>query len=131
MDAFKLTSLMAYNRRKDRTVAGGTGNTIINSSRVPSYYYYKFMEGDKYLVNDIVGDDNPLALLQDGGYEKKDEDNFIGSMNLDVKIIDGLKATGLVGLDLTQHHRYRRDKKVPLYSSADLENPVLYMHPIQ
>lgn len=86
------------------------------------------MEGDKYLVNDIVGDDNPLALLQDGGYEKKDEDNFIGSMNLDFKIIDGLKATGLVGLDLTQHHRYRRDKKVPLYSSADLENPVLYMH---
>ena len=69
-----------------------------------------------------------MALLQDGGYEKKDEDNFIGSMNLDVKIIDGLKATGLVGLDLTQHHRYRRDKKVPLYSSADLENPVLYMH---
>ena len=67
-------------------------------------------------------------MLQDGGYEKKDEDNFIGSMNLDVKIIDGLKATGLVGLDLTQHHRYRRDKKVPLYSSADLENPVLYMH---
>ena len=33
---FKLTSLMAYNRRKDRTIAGGTGNTIITSSRVPS-----------------------------------------------------------------------------------------------
>lgn len=125
---FKLTSLMAYNRRKDKTVAGGTGNTIINSSRVPSYYYYKFMEDGKYLVNDVVGDDNPLALLQEGGYERKDEDNFIGSMNLDFKIIDGLKATGLVGLDLTQHHRFRRDKKVPLYSSADLENPVLYMH---
>lgn len=125
---FKLTSLMAYNRRKERTIAGGTGNTIINSSRVPPYYYYKFMEGDKYLVNDVVGDDNPLALLQEGGYEKKDEDNFIGSLNLDFKIIDGLKATGLVGLDLTQHHRFRRDQKVPLYSSADLENPVLYLH---
>lgn len=119
---------MAYNRRKERTIAGGTGNTIINSSRVPPYYYYKFMEGDKYLVNDVVGDDNPLALLQEGGYEKKDEDNFIGSLNLDFKIIDGLKATGLVGLDLTQHHRFRRDQKVPLYSSADLENPVLYLH---
>lgn len=125
---FKLTSLMAYNRRKERTIAGGTGNTIINSSRVPPYYYYKFMEGDKYLVNDVVGDDNPLALLREGGYEKKDEDNFIGSLNLDFKIIDGLKATGLVGLDLTQHHRFRRDQKVPLYSSADLENPVLYLH---
>ena len=125
---FKLTSLMAYNRRKERTIAGGTGNTIINSSRVPPYYYYKFMEGDKYLVNNVVGDDNPLALLQDGGYEKKDEDNFIGSLNLDFKIMEGLKATGLVGLDLTQHHRFRRDQKVPLYSSADLENPVLYLH---
>ena len=125
---FKLTSLMAYNRRKERTIAGGTGNTIINSSRVPPYYYYKFMAGDKYLVNDVVGDDNPLALLQDGGYEKKDEDNFIGSLNLDFKILEGLKATGLVGLDLTQHHRFRRDQKVPLYSSADLENPVLYLH---
>ena len=125
---FKLTSLMAYNRRKERTIAGGTGNTIINSSRVPPYYYYKFMEGDKYLVNNVVGDDNPLALLQDGGYEKKDEDNFIGSLNLDFKIMEGLKATGLVGLDLTQHHRFRRDHKVPLYSSADLENPVLYLH---
>ena len=69
-----------------------------------------------------------LALLREGGYEKKDEDNFIGSLNLDFKIIDGLKATGLVGLDLTQHHRFRRDQKVPLYSSADLENPVLYLH---
>ena len=125
---FKLTSLMAYNRRKDRTIAGGTGNAIINSSRVPSYYYYKFMQDGKYLVNDIVGDDNPMALLKDGGYEKKSEDNFIGSLNLDFKIIDGLKATGLVGLDLTQHSRFRRDKKVPLYSSADLENPVLFMH---
>lgn len=125
---FKLTTLMAYNRKKERTVAGGTGNVIINSSRVPSYYYYKFNEGDKWLVNDVVGDDNPMAYLKDGGYEKKDEDNFIGSMNLDFKIMDGLKATGLIGLDLTQHHRYRRDQKVPLYSSADLENPVLYIH---
>lgn len=125
---FKMVALMAYNKRKDRTMAGGTGNTIINSSRVPSYYYYKFKEGDNYLVNDVVGDDNPMALLKDGGYEKKDEDNFIGSMNIDFKIMDGLKATGLVGLDLTQHHRFRRDKKVPLYSSADLNNPVLYLH---
>lgn len=43
---FKLTSLMAYNRRKERTIAGGTGNTIINSSRVPPYYYYLLVELD-------------------------------------------------------------------------------------
>lgn len=126
---FKLSSLMAFNRRMDRTVAGGTGNIIINSSRIPPYYYYKFKEGDKYLINDVIGDDNTLAKLLEGGYENKDEDNFIGSANLDIKLFDGLKAKGLVGLDLTQHHRYRRDLKVPLYSPADLETPVLYMNP--
>ncbi len=126
---FKLTSLMAYTRKNERTVAGGTGNVIINSSRIPSYYYYKLQSEDgKYLINDVIGDDNALAKLQEGGYEKKDEDNFIGSLNLDVKLFDGLKARGLVGLDLTQHHRFRRDKKVPLYSSADLQTPVLYMN---
>ena len=120
---------MAYNRKDERTIAGGTGNVIINSSRIPPYYYYKFQQDGKYLINDVVGDDNTLAKLKDGGYEKKDEDNFIGSLNLDYKIINGLTAKGLVGLDLTQHHRFRRDEKVPLYSSADLETPVLYMNP--
>jgi TonB-linked SusC/RagA family outer membrane protein len=124
---FKLTSLMAYNRKNERTVAGGTGNVIINSSRIPPYYYYRFSEDGKYLINDVIGDDNTMAKLKEGGYEKKDEDNLIGSLNLDFKIIEGLTAKGLVGLDLTQHHRFRRDKKVPLYAAADLVTPVLYM----
>ncbi|WP_321290101.1 TonB-dependent receptor [uncultured Sunxiuqinia sp.] len=125
---FKLTSLMAYTKRIENTVAGGTGNTIINSSRIPPYYYYKFQQDGKWLINDVIGDDNTMGGLLDGGYEKKDEDNFIGSLGLDFSIIDGLKAKGLVGLDLTQHHRFRRDLKVPLYSSADLETPVSYIN---
>jgi TonB-linked SusC/RagA family outer membrane protein len=125
---FKLTSLMAYTRKNERTVAGGTGNVIINSSRIPPYYYYKFTEEGKYLINDVIGDDNTMAKLKEGGYEKKDEDNFIGSLNLDFKILEGLTAKGLVGLDLTQHHRFRRDRKVPLYAAADLITPVLYMN---
>lgn len=126
---FKITSLMAYNRRKERTIAGGTGNTIINSSRIPPYYYYKFIQDGKYLINDIIGDDNTMAKLKEGGYENKAEDNFIGSMNVDYKIIDGLTAKGLVGLDLTQHHRFRRDIQVPLYSPNDLENPAVNINP--
>ncbi|MDR2680059.1 MAG: TonB-dependent receptor [Tannerella sp.] len=125
---FKLVSLMAYTRKNERTIGGGTGNVIINSSRIPPYYYYKFTEDGKYLINDVIGDDNTMAKLKEGGYENKDEDNFIGSLNLDFKIMEGLTAKGLVGLDLTQHHRFRRDKKVPLYAAADLETPVLYMN---
>ena len=126
---FKLTSLMSYNRREERTVAGGTGNVIINSSRIPPYYYYKFQQDGKYLINNIIGDDNTLAKLEEGGYENKDEDNIIGSINADFNILDGLTAKGLLGIDLTQHHRFRRDIQVPLYSSADLENPTININP--
>ncbi|WP_418892616.1 TonB-dependent receptor [Limibacterium fermenti] len=126
---FKFSSIMAYNRKNERTVAGGTGNVIINSSRIPPYYYYQFEENGKWLVNEAIGDDNTMAYLKDGGYEKKDEDNFIGSLNLEVKLIEGLTAKGLVGLDLTQHHRFRRDKRVPLYASGSQETTELYIHP--
>src|SRR5690554_583475 len=126
---FKLTSLLSYNRREERTVAGGTGNVIINSSRIPPYYYYKFQQDGKYLINNIIGDDNTLAKLEEGGYENKDEDNIIGSINADFNILDGLTAKGLLGIDLTQHHRFRRDIQVPLYSSADLENPTININP--
>ena len=126
---FKMTTLMAYNRRIERTVAGGTGNVIINSSRVPPYYYYKFKENDKWLVNTVVGDDNTMAKLMDGGSENKDEDNVFGSMSLELKIFEGLKAKGLLGLDLTQHHRYRRYLQVPLYASGDSPEPTVYISP--
>jgi len=124
---FKMTTLLAYNRKMERTVAGGTGNVIINSSRIPPYYYYQFQKDGKWLINDVIGDDNTMAKLMDGGHEKKDEDNVLGSMNLDLKLFEGLTAKGMIGLDLTQHHRFRRDLKVPLYAEADLETPVLYM----
>lgn len=124
---FKFTSIMAYNRKNERTVAGGTGNVIINSSRLPAYYDYQFQKDGKWLINDVVNDDNTMAKLKDGGYEKKAEDNFIGSLNLEMKIIEGLKARGIVGLDLTQHHRFRRDKKVALYSPDNLEVPTKYI----
>lgn len=128
-DRFKLTALTAFNRRKERTIAGGTGNVIINSSRIPPYYYYKFEQEGKYLINNIIGDDNTMAKLKEGGYENKAEDNFIGSLNLDYTILSGLIAKGLVGLDLTQHHRFRRDIRVPLYAASDLETPAVNINP--
>lgn len=126
---FKLTSQIAYNRRQERTIAGGTGNVIINSSRIPPYYYYRFEQDGKYLINNIIGDDNTMAKLKEGGHEDKDEDNIIGSVNVDYKLFDGLTAKGLVGIDLTQHHRFRRDIQFPLYSAADLETPVTSINP--
>jgi TonB-linked SusC/RagA family outer membrane protein len=119
----KLTSMMAYNRNMQRTVAGGTGNVIIDSSRIPPYYYYKIKENGKYFLNDVNGELNPLAHLEKGGYENKDEDNILGNLDLSFNIIEGLQAKGLLGLDLTQHHRYRRFLEVPLYYETNLNEP--------
>ena len=70
-----------------------------------------------------------MAKLLEGGYERKDEDNLIGSLNPEFKIIEGLKAKGVLGLDLTQHHRYRRFMQVPLYANGNAENPTVYISP--
>ena len=126
---FKLTSSMAYNRTMGRQVAGGTGNVIINSSRIPPYYYYQFQDNGKWLVNNVVNDDNTMAKLLDGGYEDSDNDNLIGSLNPEFKIIEGLKLKGVLGLDLTQYHRYRRFLEVPLYASGDDTTPTNYITP--
>jgi len=126
---FKLTSSMAYNRTMGRQVANGTGNVIINSSRIPPYYYYQLQGNGKWLVNNIVNDDNTMAKLLDGGYENSDNDNLIGSLSPEFKIFNGLKLKGLLGLDLTQYHRFRRYLQVPLYATADSENPSYYISP--
>ncbi|WP_423127154.1 TonB-dependent receptor [Gaoshiqia sp. Z1-71] len=115
----KLTNMMAYTRRAERTVAGGTGSIIIDSSRIPPYYFYKQKEDGLYFINNVNTELNPRAQMEQGGYEKKDEDNFMGSVALDIKIIDGLKVRGVAGLDLTQHHRFRRWQQVPLYNWPD------------
>ena len=126
---FKLTSQMSYNRTMGRQVAGGTGNVLINSSRLPPYYYYQFQQDGKWLVNNIVNDDNTMAKLLDGGYENGDNDNLIGSLNPEFKIMEGLKLKGVLGLDLTQYHRYRRFLEVPLYANASDETPVNWITP--
>jgi TonB-linked SusC/RagA family outer membrane protein len=126
---FKLISQVAYNRNMGRNVAGGTGNVLINSSRLPPYYYYKFQENGKWLVNNVVNDDNTMAKLLDGGYENSDQDNIIGSLSPEFKIIKGLKLKGLLGLDLTQFHRFRRFMKVPLYASGDADQPSNWITP--
>ena len=126
---FKLTSSMAYNRTMGRQVAGGTGNVIINSSRIPPYYYYQFQQDGKWLVNNIVNDDNTMAKLLDGGYENSDNDNLIGNLSPEFKIIEGLKLKGVLGLDLTQFHRFRRIMEVPLYANSTDDTPTNWITP--
>ena len=120
----KVSALMAYNRSMQNAPNSSTGNLIVDGARIPTYYQYK-MKADNghYLTNDVLSEFNPLGLLEAGGYQKKDEDNFVGSLNGEFKITKGLTAKAILGLDLSANHRLIRSLEVPFYASETATVP--------
>lgn len=124
---FKLGTIMAFNRTSQNAPNASAGTLIVDGSRIPNYYNYKMKgENGNYLINDVLSEFNPLGLLEAGGFQKKDEDNFVGSLNGEYEIIKGLKAKGLIGIDLSANHRYIRSLEVPFYASETATTPNSY-----
>lgn len=114
----KISALMAFNRTMQTAPNMSAGTLIVDGGRIPNYYYYKMKaENGHYLINDVLSEFNPLGVLEAGGYQKKDEDNFIGSFNAELKLAKGLTAKGVVGIDLSANHRFIRGLEVPFYAS--------------
>lgn len=115
---FKVGAIMAYNRGNQNAPNSSAGTLIVDGGRIPNYYYYKMKAPNgHYLVNDVLSEFNPLGILEAGGFQKKDEDNIVGSLNGEFEIFKGLKAKGLMGIDLSANHRYIRGIQVPFYAS--------------
>lgn len=129
-DRIKLSSILAYTREDGKKTTDG--NAIINSTRVPSYYWTKMQaDNGKYLVNNILTDQNPLASLKEGGYEKGNTDYINLNLNLEIKIIDGLKLRGIMGADIYDYHRFIRKNAVNLYREGDYTTASAVMNPKQ
>ncbi|MCG6190089.1 TonB-dependent receptor [Maribellus maritimus] len=123
----KIGALMAFNRTMQNAPNSSAGTLIVDGGRIPPYYYYKMKgENGNYLINDVLSEFNPLGLLEAGGFQKKDNDNFLGNLNLELEIANGLTAKGVVGLDLSANHRYIRGLEVPFYSSETATIPNSY-----
>lgn len=120
----KVSALMGYNRTIQNAPNAGAGTLIVDGGRIPPYYTYKMKAANgNYLINDVLSEFNPLGLLEAGGYQKKDEDNFVGSLNVEYELIKGLTAKGMAGLDLSANHRFIRSKEVPFYASETATAP--------
>jgi len=125
---FKLTSIVAYTRNNN--VNTTATNAIINSSRIPPYYYYRMQaDNGKYLINNALTDQNPLGELKQGGQIKDNNDYLNINLNLEVKLFAGLKLRGVVGSDIYANSQFGRRIEFPLYASADAEQPSLTMNP--
>ena len=123
----KVSALMSFNRAMQKAPTASAGILMVDGSRIPNYYNYKLKgENGNYLINDVLSQFNPLGLLEAGGSEKHDNDNFLGSLNLELEIAKGLKAIGMVGLDLSSNHRFIRRLEVPFYSSETATKPNSY-----
>ena len=123
----KISALMAYNRGIQNAPNSSSGTLIVDGGRIPNYYTYKMKAANgHYLINDVLSEFNPLGVLEAGGFQKKDEDNFIGSLNAELKLTKGLTAKGIIGLDLSANHRFIRGLEVPFYASETATKPNSY-----
>lgn len=123
----KVSALMSYNRTMQHAPNAGSSTLIVDGGRIPNYYYYKMKaDNGKYLINDVLSEFNPLGILEKGGFQDHDNDNLMGSLNIDFELAKGLVAKGNVGLDLNANHRYIRGIQVPFYSSATADAPSSY-----
>lgn len=118
---FKLEALMSFTRNNSISTTGSS--LEINASRIPNYSYYKMKDQGKYLINDVVSDFNPLGELESGGTNKYRNNDFNGSLSAEMKIIDGLKLRGLLGVDVQGQHRYTRTHEVEYYLDVNNANP--------
>src|SRR5690606_7606752 len=70
---FKFTSILGYTRNNNRATTAA--NAIINSSRIPPYYFYRMQaENGRYLLKDALTDQNRLAELREGGSQTNGND---------------------------------------------------------
>ncbi|EDM37350.1 putative outer membrane protein [Pedobacter sp. BAL39] len=121
----KLTTILWYDRNEGKAYQGDTGFLIADASRLPVYNNY-ILKGDngRYYTNDVLTAGNPLAGLEHGGYTNNINDHFQGSLNAEVEIISGLKAKGLISLDLRPDSRLIRRFYWPVYNLSGDDTPI-------
>lgn len=110
----KLTGTMAYTRNQIREHSSSTQTLIVDASRVPTYYRLKDEEG-RYLTNDVLAEFNPLGILEAGGYRKYDDDNLFGNVSAELRLLKGLKLSGVIGGSMTSNHMFEHRKQVSYY----------------
>lgn len=104
---FRLTSMLSYARRETSDHSFSTGTLMADAGRVPLYYKQKDADGN-YLTNDVLGEFNPLGILEKGGFRKYDDDNVFGTVSGEFKITNDLKIRGVFGGALYSNHQFAR-----------------------
>jgi TonB-linked SusC/RagA family outer membrane protein len=117
----KITAIMDYTRNNSRKTTAG--NIDIDASRVPAWYTEKIIADDgRYLLTPTLGEYNTLGELNKGGYEKYGNNHLTTNLNLEFRIMDGLKLRGIFGANVVEERRNKHNRPQTYYrTEADTE----------
>ena len=119
IERFKLTTLLSYDRRENRSDKGGLW--LSDAMRVPTYNTYDIYpdKDGKYYNNEITSGGNFLSSLYNEGLTTNDNDHFQGIVSGELEIFKGLKAKAMIGYDIFSEHRLIKRRYYPVYNYLD------------
>ncbi|MEH6658993.1 TonB-dependent receptor [Leeuwenhoekiella marinoflava] len=110
-DKFRIETTLSYAKQKIKDHSFSTSTLMVDAFRTPLYYTQKDEEGN-YLTNDVLGQFNPLGVLEQGGFRHYDNDDLFGSLSLQYAITDNFKIRGVFGGRLYNNSLYSRTTQV-------------------
>jgi TonB-linked SusC/RagA family outer membrane protein len=103
----KVNSILSYARTEIKEHSSNTGFLIVDAGRIPTYYKAKDEQGN-YLTNDVLTEYNPIGILEQGGYRKRDNDNIFANLNAELSVTKDFKIKGVFGGTLRSDHMFGR-----------------------
>lgn len=122
---FHIGAIMQFTRNDSRTSTALLDNVYANSKRTPKYYYNNFLDAEgRYVANNTVSDQHALAELSGDGYDKYRNNDWSGTLNAELKLIEGLKLRGVLGVNVNTQTRSSRNIPYVFYSASGEEQAV-------
>ena len=110
-EKFRIETTLSYAKQKINDHSFNTSTLMVDAFRTPLYYTQKDEAGN-YLTNDVLGQFNPLGVLEQGGFRHYDNDDLFGSFSAQYAITDAFKIRGVFGGRLYNNSLYSRVKRV-------------------
>src|SRR5690606_22470253 len=108
---FKIESTLSYAKQKILDHSFNTGTLMVDAFRTPRYFTQKDEEGN-YLTNSVLGEFNPLGILEQGGFRRYDNDDLFGSLSAQYAITDEFKVRGVFGGRIYNNSQFARTMQV-------------------
>lgn len=125
----KLSSNISYARTEEIDFSANRQNTIADAYRIPLYPDLAMKnDNGKYLLNDYLSEYNSLGMLEKGGREQSYQDYFMGILEAEINIMEGLSFKANLGTNIKNYHRFARRTQVDFYLDHSLEKPTNTAH---